>query len=51
MLDRLDALKAAEGKPTFGERYREFVASAADHMTLLAPFLPALTALLASVRT
>ena len=48
MLDRLSALKAAEGKPSFGERYRDFIASAADHMTLLTPFLPALTALLVS---
>ena len=39
-------LAQAVGKPTFQERYKSFVSSAADHMTLLAPFLPALTQLL-----
>jgi hypothetical protein len=39
-----DALKRADSK-TIAERYREFISTAADHMTLLLPFLPALTAL------
>ena len=30
----------------FGEHYKEFIAVAADHMTLITPFLPALTQLL-----
>jgi hypothetical protein len=41
-------MKAAEGKATFSAIYQKFVAAAADHITLLAPFIPALTALLAS---
>ena len=49
MLDKLDALKRADDK-TVGERYREFIATAADHMTLLTPFLPALTALLIGMK-
>lgn len=39
-------LEGAAGTPTFVERYKEFMAFAADHITLLAPFLPALAALL-----
>jgi hypothetical protein len=49
MLIKLDALKRADSK-TIRERYREFISTAADHMTLLAPFLPALTALLVSLK-
>lgn len=46
ILDRLDALENAQHKPSFGERYTEFIAAAANHMNILAPFIPALTALL-----
>jgi hypothetical protein len=49
MLDKLTALKQADAK-TIGERYREFIATAADHMELLTPFLPALTAILVSMK-
>jgi hypothetical protein len=45
MLAKLGELQVAN-KATIGEKYRQFIASAADHMTLLTPFLPALTALL-----
>ena len=31
---------------SFTERYQQFIATAADHMTVLAPFLPALSKLL-----
>jgi hypothetical protein len=31
---------------TFREKYREFIAAAADHITIVAPFLPALSQLL-----
>jgi hypothetical protein len=31
---------------TFTEKYRDFIAAAADHMTMVAPFLPALSQLL-----
>ena len=50
LLNRLEALESAPDKITWGEKYREFIASAADHMTLLAPFLPALTSLFAGMK-
>jgi hypothetical protein len=49
MLTKLAALKQADHK-SIAERYREFISTAADHMTLLTPFLPALTALLVSLK-
>jgi len=45
MLAKLEALRRADAT-SMGERYREFISTAADHMTLLTPFLPALAALL-----
>ena len=47
LLGRVDAMEAAQGTPDFMVRYREFIALAADHLTVLAPFLPALTEMLA----
>ena len=46
LLQQVDAMQAAVGTKTFAERYKEFVSVAADHMALIAPFLPALTQLL-----
>ena len=46
LLRRAAELESAVRTPTFVERYKAFVSSAADHMALLAPFLPALTQLL-----
>ena len=46
LIQNVDAMQSATGTKTFGERYKEFVVAAADHMTLIAPFLPALTQLL-----
>jgi hypothetical protein len=43
ILDRLSALEKAQNSPTFAERYTDLISVAANHMTLLAPFLPALT--------
>lgn len=37
------------GKPSFKEKYNSFIQSAANHMTLFAPFIPALTTLLTSI--
>jgi hypothetical protein len=48
LLDRVEQLQLSVGKPTFTARYSEFVQQAANHITILAPFLPALTALLPS---
>jgi hypothetical protein len=39
-------MKEAAGKPSFKDRYKEFMTQAANHMTVLSPFLPALLALL-----
>ena len=46
LLVELDALEQMVGSPEFAERYKAFISAAADHMALLAPFLPALTQLL-----
>ncbi|MFB3917360.1 MAG: hypothetical protein ACE14M_11565 [Terriglobales bacterium] len=43
ILEKLAALEAANGKPSFVQRYSEFISAAADHMTLIYPFVPALT--------
>ena len=46
LIQNVNAMQSAVGTKTFGERYKEFIAVAADNMTLVAPFLPALTQLL-----
>lgn len=46
LLQRIDGMQAAIGSPGFARRYKDFIAVAADHLTLLAPFLPALTQML-----
>lgn len=46
LLSLVDEMEDAQGTDRFRERYKEFVATAADHMTLLIPFLHALTQLL-----
>ena len=46
ILERLEVLEKAQSTPSFARRYTEFIAAAANHMTLLAPFIPALTELL-----
>ena len=46
LLERLNALQNATDKKSILERYQDFIASAANHMTLIAPFIPALTQLL-----
>lgn len=39
-------MKEAEGKPGFTQAYREFMGVAADHLGVILPFLPALSAML-----
>ena len=46
LIRNVDAMQSAVGTKTFAEHYKEFIAAAADHMELVAPFLPALTQLL-----
>lgn len=38
-LSSLRSLGESAGTPSFGERYREFMAVASDHMSVLAPLL------------
>lgn len=42
----VDAMETDVGKPGFIRRYQDFVTASANHMTLISPFLPALTGLL-----
>jgi hypothetical protein len=46
LLIHTEDLERAQGTPSFLERYKAFMAVAADHLTLLSPFLPALTQML-----
>jgi hypothetical protein len=48
ILERIQGLEQAHGTPGFTARYQEFIAAAANHMALFAPFLPALSSLLRS---
>lgn len=43
LLSQLAQLEEAKGTSSFLERYQSFIATAANHMTLLAPFIPALS--------
>lgn len=43
IVEAIEALQEAHGKPSFVQRYTDFIAVAANHMTILAPFIPALT--------
>jgi hypothetical protein len=46
ILKTVDEMEQAAGSRTFGEKYRAFISSAADHITVLSPFIPALTQML-----
>jgi hypothetical protein len=46
VLTKLDELEAAKGSKNFLSKYQDFINAAAAHMTILAPFLPALTQML-----
>lgn len=46
VLEKLTALEQARESRSFGKRYAEFISAAANHMTLIAPFIPALTEML-----
>lgn len=49
ILEAVTALEQSHGKASFAQRYTDFVAAAANHMALLAPFIPALTEMLHQV--
>lgn len=44
----ISEMRQAVGQPSFGEKYKTFIQSIANHMTIFAPFIPQLTALLPS---
>jgi hypothetical protein len=46
LLERVRELNEAVGTQTFAQKYQQLLSIAADHMTVLLPFLPALTQLL-----
>jgi hypothetical protein len=46
LLRKIEELEEAQGTSDFVARYREFMALAADHVTVLAPFIPALSQML-----
>lgn len=47
LIERVDALESATPRTkTFLDRYNELITAGANHMTVLAPFIPALTQLL-----
>lgn len=48
LLSCVDAMEADVGKPSFTKRYQDFITAGANHMTLLTPFIPALSSLLGS---
>lgn len=46
LLELVQELQNAKQNGSFKEKYQAFIASAANHMTVVAPFLPALTGML-----
>jgi len=46
LLAKVEDLKQAEGTGGFLQKYKDFMQSAANHMTVIAPFIPALTSLI-----
>ena len=46
LIKRLTEMKENQGKPMFKDKYQGFIASAANYMTIIAPFIPALTQML-----
>lgn len=47
LLARVDAMKQTEGTPRFVQKYKDFMQNAANHMTVISPFVSGLAALLA----
>jgi hypothetical protein len=44
--EKVDELQQAQGTKSFATKYQEFMSLAADHITILAPFIPALSQML-----
>jgi hypothetical protein len=49
ILTALTALEESHDKPAFAQRYTDFIATAANHVALLTPFIPALSEMLHKV--
>jgi hypothetical protein len=46
LLAKVEDLKQAEGSSGFVEKYKDFIQNAANHMSVISPFIPALTSLI-----
>jgi len=46
VLSRLDELERAQATPTFAQKYTAFISATANYMTIVSPFIPALTEML-----
>ena len=46
LLEKVDEMERSRGSDSFMTAYREFISAAADHMTILAPLVPMLSAML-----
>lgn len=46
LLVKVGQLKQAKGTDGFSEKYKDFMQNAANHMTVISPFIPALTSLI-----
>ena len=46
ILQKLAALQESHGQPSFAQRYTDFIATVANHLALLTPFIPALKEML-----
>ena len=49
ILEALTVLRESHGKPSFAQHYTDFMAAAANHITVIVPFIPALTEMLHKV--
>ena len=50
LLAAIECMEKAHNTPSFRARYREFIALAADYMTLIGPYVPALAGLLTTLK-
>ena len=46
VIESIEAMEAEAGKEKFADKYKNFISTAANHMTLFAPFIPPLTELI-----
>lgn len=46
ILERINIMKQTEGSSIFLQSYKDFMQNAANHMSIISPFIPALTALI-----